>query len=227
MGIQAIYPKPRTTIRDATHKIYPYLLRDLSIERPDQVWATDITYLRLQAGFMYLIAIMDVFSRYVLSWELSNTLGRDFCIAALEAALKIATPEIMNSDHGVQFTSSDWIDILTQKGIKISMTGQGRCIDNVYPERLWRTLKYEDFYLRDYQTGWELQDGLNTYLTFYNNERYHQALDYKTPLAVYQSKPVNLVDNVYVLSNPLDSRIVPHKSTDSTITSLHEEFIYI
>lgn len=226
MGIEAIYPKPRTTVREPEHRVYPYLLRDLLIDRPNQVWATDITYLRLQTGFMYLIAIIDVFSRYILSWELSNTLDRDFCICALEAALKLAKPEIMNTDQGVQFTSTDWINILTENNIKISMNGQGRCIDNVYPERLWRTIKYEDFYLKDYQTGWELRDGLKRYLTFYNNERYHQALNYRTPLTVYFGKPVDLMDNARALLIPKDSGSVIHNLTGSTATNLKESFIF-
>lgn len=186
MGLQAIYQKPKLSVnKDFMHKKYPYLLKDIIIDRPNKVWATDITYLRMKQGFMYLIAILDWYSRYIISWELSNTLTTDFCISALEKALNIAIPELFNTDHGSQFTSEKWLDKLIENNVKISMTGKGRCIDNVYPERLWRTIKYEDFYLNCYEDGFALEKGLENFIEFYNKERYHQALQYKTPKEIY------------------------------------------
>ena len=185
MGIQAIYPKPRLSIGGKGHKIYPYLLKNLSINRPDQVWCTDITYIRLAHGFVYLVAIMDWYSRRVLSWRLSNTLDTDFCLEALEEALEHGKPEIFNTDQGCQFTSESFTGRLKKAEIKISMDGRGRVFDNIMIERLWRTLKYQDIYIKDYQTVMALQAGLDEYFQFYNNERPHQSLEEKTPSMVY------------------------------------------
>ena len=185
MGLKAIYPRPGTSQSHSEHKIYPYLLRDVTIDRVNQVWSTDITYIRLKAGFLYLTAVLDWASRYVLSWRLSGALESSFCTEALEAALKIATPEIFNTDQGTQFTSEDFTRILKGRGIAISMDGRGRCLDNIFVERLWRTVKYEEVYLSDYQSPGEAQLGLKKYFEFYNRERYHQSLSYQTPHEVY------------------------------------------
>ena len=181
MGLEAIYPKPRLSRPGEVPKRYPYLLKNMIIERPNQVWSTDITYIRLEHGFVYLVAIMDWFSRYVLSWELSNTLDSFFCIATLERALENAKPGIFNSDQGSQFTCEDFTDRLEQKSIRISWDGRGRCWDNIFVERLWRSVKYEEVYLKDYQSVAEATQGLGAYFTFYNTERPHQSLGYKTP----------------------------------------------
>ena len=185
MGLKAIYPKPNTSKPHPEHKIYPYLLRGVKIDHVDQVWSADITYIRMRAGFLYLTAVIDWFSRYVLSWQLSNTLESSFCVEALEAALKIKQPEIFNTDQGTQFTSEDFTGILKDRDIAISMDGRGRCLDNIFVERLWRTVKYEEVYLHDYQTPGEVFLGLKKYFDFYNTQRYHQALGYKTPYEVY------------------------------------------
>lgn len=185
MGIQAIYPKPRLSIGGPDHKIYPYLLRGLPIERSDQVWCADITYLPLPHGFVYLVAILDWFSRFVIAWRLSNTLDTVFCLEALDEALENRQPEIFNSDQGCQFTSEAHTGRLRDAGIKISMDGCRRVFDNIFIERLWRSLKYEDIYIRDYQTVMELSAGLDIYFQFYNYERPHQSLDKKTPAMVY------------------------------------------
>lgn len=185
MGIQAIYAKPRLSMSHQDHKIYPYLLRDISIDRPGQVWCADITYLPLHYGFVYLVAILDWYSRYVLAWRLSNTLDTIFCLEAVDEALKTRQPEIFNSDQGCQFTSTAFTDRLKEAGIKISMDGRGRVFDNIFIERLWRSLKYEDVYLKDYQTVMELNAGLDDYFRFYNHERPHQSLENKTPAMVY------------------------------------------
>jgi putative transposase len=188
MGLEAIYPKPRTSISQPGHKVYPYLLRDVAIERVDQVWSTDITYVGLPGGFMYLAAIIDWFSRYVLAWRLSNTLDGSFCLEMLEEALHQGRPEIFNTDQGVQFTAEAFTGRLEAAGVQVSMDGRGRCLDNVFVERLWRTVKYEDIYLYGYEGVLELQRGLQRYFPFYNEERLHQALDYRTPAAVYQGR---------------------------------------
>jgi len=185
MGIEAIYPKPNTSRADPNHKIYPYLLRDREITRVNEVWGTDITYIRLHHGWLYLVAIMDWLSRYVLSWELSTTLEVDFCIKALGKALSLTFPEIFNSDQGSQFTSVDFIRKLQERSIAISMDGRGRAMDNIFTERLWRSVKYEEVYLNDYQTVREAKEGISRYLAFYNQERPHQSLDYRTPGEVY------------------------------------------
>jgi putative transposase len=188
MGIEAIYPKRRTTWPGAGHKIYPYLLRNVEILRPNHVWGTDITYVPLRHGFLYLVAIMDWFSRYVLAWRLSNTLEGGFCLEALEEALSQARPEIFNSDQGCQFTASAFTSRLESQGIAVSMDGRGRAIDNVFVERLWRSVKYEEVYLREYVDGWEAQERLAAYFRFYSHERVHQALGYRTPADVYRQR---------------------------------------
>ena len=185
--IEAIYPKPKTSVPQPGHKIYPYLLRNVKASYPNHVWGTDITYIRMQGGFMYLVAYMDWYSRYVLSWELSDTLEDDFVVYALEKALAIATPFICNQDQGSQFTGNKYISTLLDKGVRISMDGRGRCMDNIFTERLWRTVKYEDIYIKDYDTPKALRRGLNDYFVKYNTKRPHQSLGYQTPFAVYWS----------------------------------------
>jgi putative transposase len=194
MGLEAVYPKPRLSIPSQEHKHYPYLLRHLVIDRPDQVWAADITYIRLRHGFVYLVAIMDWYSRFVLSWELSTTLDAAFCVAALDQALRISHPGIFNTDQGTQFTGADFTGRLEQEGIRISMDGRGRVQDNIFVERLWRSVKYEEVYLNDYCTVADARTGLTRYFLFYNRERIHEALGYRTPYAVYvkEPKPLNL-----------------------------------
>jgi putative transposase len=188
MGIQAIYPKPRTTVSGAAHPSYPYLLRGLEIEQPNQVWSADITYIPLRQGFMYLVAILDWFSRYVVTWRLSNTLDGLFCLDALEMALERGRPEIFNTDQGAQFTATAFTQTLEQAGIRISMDGRGRALDNIFIERLWRTVKYENVYLMDYASVPELEAGLNSYFHFYNHERRHQSLGYHTPASIYLAR---------------------------------------
>jgi putative transposase len=190
MGLEGLAPGPRTHRPGPEHTVYPYLLRGLQITQPDQVWCTDITYVPMPAGFMYLVAIMDWYSRYVLAWEVSNTLDVGFCLEALEAALAGGRPEFFNSDQGVQFTSTAFTHRLKEAGVRISMDGRGRVFDNIFVERLWRTIKYEEVYLKDYESGIELLEGLARYFEFYNHERLHQGLDYQTPAAVYQGAPV-------------------------------------
>jgi putative transposase len=185
MGIEAIYPKRRTTWPGVGHKIYPYLLRNVAIERPDQVWSMDITYVPLKGGWLYLAAVMDWFSRKVLSWELSNTLEARFCIDALEAALELGQPEIFNTDQGSQFTCESFTSRLLKREIAISMDGRGRALDNVFIERLWRSVKYEDIYLKDYTSVWECETGLESYFEFYNTVRRHSSLGRRTPAEIY------------------------------------------
>jgi putative transposase len=186
MGLEAIYPKPRLSVPGGPeHRIYPYRLRGLRIERPNQVWSADITYIRLSQGFVYLVAILDWFSRYVLSWSLSTTLDAWFCVQALREALRSATPEIFNTDQGSQFTSGEWITELTQADVTISMDGRGRAFDNIFTERLWRSVKYEEVYLKDYAAVDEAREGLGGYFGFYNTVRPHQALGYRTPVEVH------------------------------------------
>jgi putative transposase len=188
MGIEAIYAKRRTTWPGAGHKIYPYLLRNVEVLRPDQVWATDITYVPLRHGFLYLVAVMDWYSRHVLSWRLSNTLDIGFCLEALDEALSVKQPEIFNSDQGSQFTATAFTGRLETHGVAISMDGRGRAIDNVFVERLWRSVKYEEVYLKDYANGWEAEASLQSYFRFYSHERIHQALGYRTPAEVYAER---------------------------------------
>jgi putative transposase len=190
MGLNAIYPQKKISLSDPDkdHRKFPYLLRNIPILRPNHVWGTDITYIKLRDGFAYLSAILDWFSRYVISWKLSPTLENDFCIQALEEALKINIPDIHNSDRGVQYTSSDYINVLQNEKIEISMDGRGRCMDNIFTERLWRSVKYENIYLNDYSNLNEAEAGLRNYFKFYNEKRRHQSLDYKTPADVYFEK---------------------------------------
>ena len=186
MGLKAVFAGPNTSKPHPEHKVYPYLLRDMAINRPNQVWSTDITYIRLSQGFAYLVVIMDWHSRYILSWRISNTLDNSFCVEALEEALnKYGNPEIFNSDQGRQFTSEDFISVLSAKNISISMDGKGNVFDNIFVERLWRSVKYENVYLNNYQNIPEARNGLGKYFEFYNRERFHQALDYKTPWDIY------------------------------------------
>ena len=185
MGLRAIYPKRRLSAPNKAHKVYPYLLRGVKIKRPDQVWATDITYIRLKEGHAYLTAVMDWASRYVLSWELSNTLDASFCVETLEEALAISKPEIFNSDQGSQYTGEAFTGRLKEAGIQISMDGKGRALDNVIVERFWRSVKYEEVYLHDYASMSEARKGLERYFRFYNRERPHQSLGWRTPAETY------------------------------------------
>jgi len=185
LGLAAIYPGPRLSQGDESRK-YPYLLRNLKIERPNQVWCTDITYIRLRGGFVYLAAVMDWYSRYVLSWKLSTSMDVGFCLEALDEALQRGRPEIFNSDQGAQFTSLEFTGRLEEENIRISMDGRGRVFDNIMIERLWRSVKYEEVYLKDYETVKECREGLSAYLGFYNEGRLHQSLDYHTPNELYK-----------------------------------------
>jgi putative transposase len=185
MGVQAIYAKPRLSDPHPNHKVYPYLLRNLTIDEKDLVWSMDITYIRMKHGFLYLTAIIDWYTRYILSWKLANSLDVGFCIEALVEALAIGKPLIFNTDQGSQFTSLEFTGILEQRGIKISMDGRGRALDNIFIERFWRSLKQEEVYLKDYQDGIEAYEGIEKYFTFYNEERPHMALNYKAPGLVY------------------------------------------
>jgi putative transposase len=188
LGIEAVYPKPKLSQPGDGHKIYPYLLRGVGVDRVNQVWSTDITYIRMARGFVYLVAVMDWFSRYVLSWRLSLTLEVDFCVDALKGALRRGRPEIFNSDQGSQFTSEKFIGELAGREIAISMDGRGRCMDNIFVERLWRSLKYEEVYLKDYESVTEARAGIERYFRFYNQERLHQSLQYRTPAAIWLAR---------------------------------------
>jgi len=188
MDLEAIHPQPRLSLANKERRTFPYLLRGLPVNRVNQVWATDITYVPLSRGFMYLVAVIDWHSRYVLSWRLSNSLEGSFCIEALEAALELGTPEIFNSDQGVQFTSQAFTSCLERTGVSISMDGRGRALDNVFVERLWWSMKYEHVYRHDHQTVASLHQGLDTYLEFFNRQRRHQSLEYATPWDVYRGK---------------------------------------
>jgi len=185
MGIEALYPKRNLSLNNIPHPIYPYLLRGLPITRVNQVWGVDITYVRMRYGFVYLVAILDWFSRFVVSWRLSTTLGTDFCIEAVKEALTKGIPEISNTDQGVQFTDSATLSLWEGHGVKISMDHKGRCFDNIFTERLWRTVKYEEVYLKSYETVLEAKQNLDEYFTFYNFERRHQSLNKQTPADVY------------------------------------------
>lgn len=187
MGLEAIYSKPSLSQPGRPSERFPYLLKGVAITRPNQVWGTDITYIPVRGGFLYLVAVLDWCSRYVLAWELSNTLDARFCIQALQRALELGTPEIFNNDQGCQFTSHEFVAVLKQAGVRISWDGKGRALDNVFVERLWRAVKYEEVYLHDYQSGLEAWSRLDAYFRFYSHERPHQALDYKTPASVYFS----------------------------------------
>ena len=186
MGLTALYPKLRTTQPAPGHRIYPYLLRDLTIDRPDQAWCADITYLPMARGFLYLVAVMDWYSRKVLSWRVSNTMDDDFCVEALEAAIaNYGTPEIFNTDQGSQFTGTAFTGVLKREEIQISMDGRGRWMDNVFIESLWRSVKYEEVYLKAYENARQARSGLGTYFAFYNSRRRHQSLDRQAPDQVY------------------------------------------
>ena len=190
MGLEPIYPKPRTSRPHPDHKVYPYRLRDLTIDRPNHVWTADITYIPMRRGFMYLVAVMDWYSRKILSFRLSNTLDSEFCIEALKQALRrYGKPEIFNTDQGSQFTSRGFVGVLESHGIQVSMDGRGRVQDNIFIERLWWTLKYHYIYLHAFETGSELRQGLRQWVHFYNQERPHQALDNLTPDEVYYDLP--------------------------------------
>lgn len=195
MGLRALFPRRNLSKSVTQHKKYPYLLGEVSVERRDQVWSTDITYVPMRGGYLYLTAIMDWHTRYVLSWRLSNTLDVGFCLEALEDALDRGQPEIFNSDQGSQYTSNEFTDALEKRGIRISMDGKGRAFDNILVERLWRTVKYEEIYLKGYENGREAQDGLRVYMKFYNERRPHQALGYQSPSTAYFGKKV--VHNVH------------------------------
>ncbi|MFH1218953.1 MAG: IS3 family transposase, partial [Candidatus Eisenbacteria bacterium] len=185
MGLQAVVPGPHTSRPHPEHRVYPYLLRGLAIRAPDEVWCADITYVPMRRGFLYLVAVMDWFSRYVLAWELSNSLESAFCLAALNQALGRGRPGIFNTDQGAQFTAEEFTGRLEATGVRVSMDGRGRVMDNIFVERLWRTVKYEEVYLRDYTDGIVARAGLARYFRFYNTERRHQSLDKQTPQAVY------------------------------------------
>ena len=189
MGLMAVYPKPRLSLNPLAHRRFPYLLKGVAIVRPNQVWSTDITYIRLQGGFIFLTAVLDWFSRYVLAWELSITLEADFCVTVLERALRDQRPEIFNTDQGVQFTSAQFQAPLLAAQVRVSMDGRGRAFDNIFVERLWRSVKYEEVYLKDYRTVAEAREGLQRYFPFYNEQRIHQALDYRTPHHVHFAAP--------------------------------------
>lgn len=205
MGLEGLAPKPNTSKPRKEHKKYPYLLKGLKIDRSNQVWATDITYVPMRRGFIYLVAIIDWYSRHVLSWRISNTLDSDFCIDALQDALRLySKPEIFNSDQGSQFTSDDFIAVLEKNNIQISMDGKRRWVDNVFVERFWRSLKYEEIYPSCYDTVFEAKAGISTYINFYNNERLHQALDYKTPAEIYSNSlrsTATEINNITDLNN--------------------------
>ncbi len=188
MGLEAIYQKPNLSKADSEHKIYPYLLRNRLITKCNQVWSTDITYIRLRQGFVYLMAIIDWHSRYVLNWRISTTLEADFCIEALEETLAVGQCEIFNTDQGAQFTTKRFTEPLLARNIKVSMDGKGRALDNIFVERLWRSVKYEDIYLKEYDSVQSVKAGIDKYFEFYNHKRYHQSLEYKRPAEVYYGK---------------------------------------
>jgi putative transposase len=205
MGLKAIYRRPRTSTPAPGHRIYPYLLSGMTITGPNQVWAADITYIPMARGFLYLVAIMDWRSRYVLSWRLSNTLDGDFCAEALEEALRKGRPDIFNTDQGAQFTGEAFTGMLEQHGVRVSMDGKGRYSDNLFVERLWRTVKYEEVYLKAYQNGREARTGIGDYFRFYNTERPHQALGYRTPAEAYASIPMEATEGDMVESSTRDT----------------------
>jgi putative transposase len=188
MGIEAVYPKPKLSLAGEGHKVYPYLLRGVGVDRVNQVWSSDITYIRMSQGFAYLVAVMDWFSRYVLSWRLSVSLELDFCVEALKCALRRGRPEIFNTDQGSQFTSEKFTGELLTREIAISMDGRGRCMDNIFIERLWRSLKYEEVYLKDYESVTAARTGIERYFRFYNEQRLHQSLQYRTPAAIWSAR---------------------------------------
>jgi putative transposase len=200
MGLKTIYRKPRTSKPGPGNKIYPYLLKGLQVTRPNQVWAADITYIPMQKGFLYLVVIMDWYSRYIVAWRLSNTLESDFCLEALREALRRGKPEIFNTDQGSQFTSGEFIALLESQGIRVSMDGSGRYTDNLFIERFWRTLKYEEVYLKAYPDTLEARREIGRYLRFYNAERPHQSLGYQTPAQEYYTEPIAVVKEGMLIS---------------------------
>jgi putative transposase len=204
MGLRAIYRRPRTSKPAPGNKIYPYLLNRLKITRPNQVWCADVTYIPMAHGFLYLVVIMDWYSRYVLSWRLSNTLDADFCVGALEEALGKGRPDIFNTDQGTQFTGKAFTGLLEQHGVRISMDGKGSYRDNLFIERLWRTVKYEEIYLKAYQDGRDARIGISDYFRFYNTQRPHQALGYKTPAEEYFSERVVTIKGAMIESRQQD-----------------------
>lgn len=210
MGLKAIYRKPRTSKPKPRNKIYPYLLKNLKVTRPNQVWAADITYIPMQKGFLYLVVIIDWYSRCILSWQLSNTLESDFCIEALKEALQKGCPEIFNTDQGSQFTANEFTALLESRGIKVSMDGSGRYTDNLFIERLWRTLKYEEVYLKAYQDSREARKEIGGYIHFYNSERPHQSLGYKTPAELYCTEAIAEIKERVLKSESLETRLFPH-----------------
>ncbi len=221
LGLVAMAPGSNTSNKHPQHKVYPYLLRGLDVVRPNQVWSTDITYVRLAHGFVYLVAIIDWYSRKVLAWQISNTLDVEFCVDCLKNALyHYGTPEIFNTDQGSQFTSNKWIKVLQTNGIKISMDGRGRALDNIFVERLWRSVKYEDIYLKNYAYMPEILLGLTEYFVFYNGERSHQALAYKTPDKVYQTRERGGAKIVDHFSDKQDSSIEEVGQHQSAATEL-------
>jgi putative transposase len=187
MGIEAMYPKPKTTIREKNHEKFPYLLKNISFQSPNHVWGTDITYIPLNNGFIYLVAYLDLYSRFVLSWKISNSLESTFCIEALEESFVYGKPLILNSDQGVQYTSNNHVNILKEREVSISMSGKGRCWDNIFVERFWRSLKYEEVYLNQYSNIQEAYEGIQKYIEFYNNRRPHSSLNYCTPAEIYKT----------------------------------------
>jgi len=215
MGLEAIYRHPNTSKPTPGHRVYPYLLKEVKIDRVNQVWSADITYIPMARGFLYLVAIMDWHSRYVLAWRLSNTMEVDFCVEALEEALSKGKPEIFNTDQGSQFTSQAFTGMLLEQGIQISMDGKGRYLDNIFVERLWRSVKYEEVYLKAYQNGTEARKGIGAYLDFYNRERPHQALGYRTPGQVFEEEQPRrcLQDQAVVLLS--SSETLPQVAEDS------------
>jgi putative transposase len=220
MGLKAIYRRPRTSPPGKGNKIYPYLLKGLRIDRPNQVWAADITYIPMQKGFLYLVVIMDWYSRYVLAWRLSNTLESDFCVEALKEALKKGRPEIFNTDQGSQFTSEEFVSLLEGQNIQVSMDGSGRYADNLFIERLWRTLKYEEVYLKTYQDAVEARSELAKYIAFYNAERPHQSLSYKTPAEEYYAYTVDVVKEDMLISVKPRSTFNPGRIAGTSIYSV-------
>jgi len=192
MGLEAIYPKPRLSLSNQAHKKYPYLLSNLAIDHPDQVWCADITYIRMLHGFVYLTVVMDWYSRFVLAWDISTTLDTSFCLSAIEQALELSKPQIFNTDQGSQFTSIEFISRLEKEDIRISMDGRGRVYDNIFVERLWRSVKYEEVYLHDYRTVSDVRNGITKYFIFYNMERVHESLGYRTPYEIYVKERLNI-----------------------------------
>jgi len=224
LGLAGMAPGPNTSKPHPQHKIYPYLLRGLGINRPNQVWSTDITYIRLAHGFVYLVAVIDWYSRKVLSWRLSNTMDAGFCVDCLEESIQVyGKPEIFNSDQGSQFTSDSFTGVLIRNGITISMDGRGRALDNIFVERLWRTVKYEEVYLKKYESMQDLLMGLTHYFVFYNEERRHQSLDYQTPDVAYRTAAGGGAKIVDKFGGALDtSSTVPLRSTEDDVSSAKE-----